>query len=763
MPDKPKRQYSRGGCRECKRRKIKCSEEKPACLNCTRLDKECSYPKQGETVQRVSKKVLEMNSRLYNVLGEGKSISSLQEQETEREIGGGKGEARLLREVIERQRALHKRTSSSRTKRKRPFTIHIYNGPESKSRKIKSTVEDGETTTKEENMYYNNDPFTIQSLYSNAFHTSSFPQSNLRGVQQQQQQQQQQQSQGEREIERQHTSPGTPPLTSPPIQLAQTSIPGQAQSLGANSLPTVNDLVNPNPLLLGDVYSNDDLDILAMDLNNLVNDIMFTSNISYNPEPNQVQKNLLEPGFIISTPYSDDIPKHIPINYITLSTDDEKRYLKEFYDNFAMEILPFGAFDKNTGQYSNPIRDVIMKYASKEPFLLSAILSQGAKLAADNTEDSSTKRKDLENCGTYLSACLKLLGPALSRNRDKSVKNDLTSNIESILITVLLLTSSNATTEKQSWRPHLKGAKDIIVKATSSKIRSSKTLILCKLWFADFEILAGLSSDLGGTLRTKEEMNTVFNFDDEYEKSILKQFDLIQDNGFNVMSGYHVDCISYFKRLSELVRQKRENERYLSEDSFEYLELISGFYNQYNLTFYARVPYTSSSTTSTTNPSSSSSSTSSPTSKGNLMDTIQKLDGSSLIVSWMDISQQAYSLAGIISVFTEILLNPPTSIHIKQLVAKIVGLIECFQDTKDYMQMHFPYAFSMIQWPIAIAGMNCTEKMQYPVIENFFNICCQLGSYNAKFTLERIKKFWEMRDSGQAVENEPETHDKIAY
>lgn len=50
-PQKPKikkRKYLRKGCQECKRRKIKCDEIKPACLRCSRLDKPCVYPP-GET------------------------------------------------------------------------------------------------------------------------------------------------------------------------------------------------------------------------------------------------------------------------------------------------------------------------------------------------------------------------------------------------------------------------------------------------------------------------------------------------------------------------------------------------------------------------------------------------------------------------------------------------------------------------------------------------------------------------------------------
>ncbi|CAK9436810.1 uncharacterized protein LODBEIA_P13320 [Lodderomyces beijingensis] len=687
-----RRGYSKGGCRECKRLKRKCTEEKPSCKECIRLSKVCTYPEAGESVQRVSRKVMRENPKRFDKFETAKA----------------------------RRRA-------------KPLTIQMYHGPEKHQKRTKTVAKE---TSPEDQKF--SSVSSLERLYGRSFHSNSFPQSNMRSHSAQGESQAHTPSQFHHEPTATHSS------TIQQQDVPQSSQFGFHQGGGGGGGD-----VDPNSLLLGDVYNNEDLSVLAADLNNLVNDIMFTSNISQHQE--DFDQNLFDPYFNIPTVYVDDIPKHIPLDYINLKTDDERRYLKEFYDIFAMEILPFGAFDKNTGLYSNPIRDVIMKYAAGEPFLLSAVLSQGAKL--ESNKKSSTSKKDLENCGTYLSACLKLLGPALSRNRDKLVKDDLTSNIESILITVLLLTSSSATTEKQSWRPHLKGAKDIIVKATNRKIRSSKTLILCKLWFADFEILAGLSSDLGGTLRTKEEMDSVLNFDDEYVESVLRQSDLIQDNGFNVVSGYHKDCTPYFKTLCELVRQKRENERFLSEDSLEYLDLISGFHSQYMVTFFTRIPHTTAQTINGF-----------ITDSTNLMGSLQKIDGSTLRISWMDISQQAYSLAGLITVFTELLQNPAESTHVKHLVTKVVNLIRCFENTRDYMNMTFPYAFSMIQWPVAVAGTNCTERRHYPLIENFFGICCQLGSFNAKCTLERLKKLWALRESGQPVANvESDDFDKIAY
>ncbi|CDR38832.1 CYFA0S02e06612g1_1 [Cyberlindnera fabianii] len=47
MADKviKKRQYSRNGCKECKRRKLKCDEAKPECWQCSHLGKTCVYVK----------------------------------------------------------------------------------------------------------------------------------------------------------------------------------------------------------------------------------------------------------------------------------------------------------------------------------------------------------------------------------------------------------------------------------------------------------------------------------------------------------------------------------------------------------------------------------------------------------------------------------------------------------------------------------------------------------------------------------------------
>ncbi|SCU80375.1 LADA_0B06964g1_1 [Lachancea dasiensis] len=51
-----KRKYSRNGCTECKRRRMKCDEGKPTCWQCARLNRECVYVIRTKNRKRKSKK-----------------------------------------------------------------------------------------------------------------------------------------------------------------------------------------------------------------------------------------------------------------------------------------------------------------------------------------------------------------------------------------------------------------------------------------------------------------------------------------------------------------------------------------------------------------------------------------------------------------------------------------------------------------------------------------------------------------------------------
>ncbi|AAS50672.1 ABL099Wp [Eremothecium gossypii ATCC 10895] len=55
-PKRTKRKYSRNGCTECKRRRMKCDEGKPICWQCSRLNRECKYILNARNKKRAAAK-----------------------------------------------------------------------------------------------------------------------------------------------------------------------------------------------------------------------------------------------------------------------------------------------------------------------------------------------------------------------------------------------------------------------------------------------------------------------------------------------------------------------------------------------------------------------------------------------------------------------------------------------------------------------------------------------------------------------------------
>lgn len=523
--------------------------------------------------------------------------------------------------------------------------------------------------------------------------------------------------------------------------------------------------------LTDDLFNTTDFDILALDLNDIVHDMMFDSRLEMRPEtfdpsaiPDLHQSSLAESalfdaissGNITSPPTLSDaaasslelqVPRHVSIDSLQVTDSHERLYLEDFYHVSAMQIMPFGLFDTVTQAYYNPIRDTILHYARKEPFLLAAVLAEGARTSFNNNR----LERDQDAYCKYLSRCLRLLEPALTRNRNSKQNGDLTSNIESILLTVLLLTSANASSTSQSWRPHLKGAKDIILRASTNEMRLSKTLILCKLWFTDFEVLAGTSSDKGGTLETDLELNLVILLNSSHETKVLTEYGFITDTQFIVMSGYSVQCLDHFRDLIKLMKLKREiGVLFVANNTLEYLRLLSGFHEQYQTEFSDRrgiIPNTETTETNT----------------GILVDIIQTTKGN-VTVSWMDICQQTYCLAAMITIMIQFMLLSSNSSQVQSLVTKLVSVVSFIGDIHGVPVQKFAYSLLMIQWPMLIAAINCTQESQKYVIMKFFRISVELGSGSAEVALKRITRVWETRETGQEYPQEEDSNlDVVAY
>lgn len=555
-----------------------------------------------------------------------------------------------------------------------------------------------------------------------------------------------------------------------------------------------------NDMLL--YFDQEDLDLLATDLNNFVHSIVIDSNFQtkVDLDHESVESNgfRLRSSTATSTPMvSNDLrspmvlnalkstiahnltSRNIPLDYIKVKKPREKLYLEEFFNNFASMILPFCAYDKAAEKYFNPARDIILKAASNEPFLLAAVLAHGAKLS----HQKHNLAEEEEAYCTYLSKCLKLLGPALNSSGNK----DLSSNIETVLLTVLLLTSANAANTKQDWRPHLRGAKDLLLKNALKKVKNSHILIFCKCWFITLEILAGISSKLGGTLKTDQEIDLLIKMDDEYEIAVLKQLGCVLDNGFNIFVGYHIDCIGYLRDLIKMLSKQRRlreenqekaenldkssrekgvnNEEKLrtsveptpygngngspedqSENPFQSLELLSNFYIQSQHEFVNRKcvlrPYDFPNNIP----------------QGLLLDVL-KINEKSVVVSWMDLSHQAYVMAAMITLLTKCFKELHDSPQVQMLTKRLVSLVEFSKDTNEPPQQEFQCSMMMLQWPMLVAGMNCIDEDSRFIMTKFFKISAQIGSGSASFALKRISKVWRLRDRSELYSSEHEDED----
>ncbi|RCK55415.1 Lysine biosynthesis regulatory protein LYS14 [Candida viswanathii] len=555
-PKRIRKSYSRNGCRECKRRKIRCPEEKPFCSTCVRLGKQCSYPLAGEKVLRISR--------------------------------------RLIKEEIE---------NMGKTTQFLPVQYDI-------PKRIK-----------------------------------------------------------------------IPPST-PPGGVKQSPL-------------NIENLINNN-----DFLSGTDLSSLTTDLNNLVTDIMEGSNIPFLED--DFQFDFLNESFVV-----DEITKNIPIDYIKLPRKHEQLYWEEFYNNFAQIIEPFQAYHSRTKTTSNPARDIILHTAASEPFLLAAVLAEGA-----NTCYLKYKRPEDERAyGAYLSKCLKLLEPAR--------ETDLNANIEAVLLTLLLLTAATATSQTLQWRPHLVGAKTLLIKAFNQNV--SKKFVFCKYWFLSIEILAGLSTSLGGTLQTDYEIDRLMTPGNEYEVGVLREIGIITDQGFNILMGFDNSCIACFGDLLKVLNKKRFN---IDVGTMEYVKLVSAFYAQSNIVYIDSRGVIPEKDLTRYIP-------------GLPIEEL-RVNNASYWISWQDISHQSYVLLSIIMILTRFFV-----IDVSQLVDQMILFIHYLNQFSDVQQHASPYLLLMIQWPLLVTGLSTTKLEQRTLLLKYFSMVGAIGAASSHVSTQMLLKHWK--------------------
>lgn len=717
-PRRQRSEYLKNGCKECKRRKIKCdefqdppqgavrkinSQGRDLCWQCTRLKKDCEYPMKGEKVARVSRKVL-----------------------------------------LQEQNGIH----TPHLHPHQPHGLgppHPINSGHSLNRSSASGLSSGSQSVPPQPGFFRNSQIryqlTIGSLLNDAEHLPVLPYFN-----------------GPPHFEMYGPHPPGHPLA--PLNVGYSrfppALPVSGSPPGSVSVSSVSGPAPPAPMLLGPdgihSYDHSDLTLLAADLNNLVSDMMFDASFDpkgideTHPTPPTPTSDGSSEGKALN--FNDWIPRNIGLDSIDLRKPEERVLLQEFYLEFADIILPFNAYDRALQCYFNPVRDILLRCASKEPFLLAAVLAQGARSAFLKNGVA----EDEEAYYMYLLRCLKLLGPALG---DASEKDGLAliSNIEAVLLTVLLLTSSNAANAKQNWRPHLKGAKDLLLKHTTNRshTRNSKVLIFCKYWFVSFEILAGLGLKLGGTVKLDAELDLLLNFQDPYECQVLTELGLVLPNGFNLLGGYHNECIDHLRDLIKLLNRVRTNGKsHTPSDSTEYIRLLSEFHKQRNVEFVNKKCFMDAQEFA-----------GGIFPPGLLLDPIA-VGPKRIVISWMDTSQQLYSLAATITIMTDFFQMRYDSPQVQDLTSRLTSLLSFLSHLTETPLLN-RCSLMMIQWPIVVAGTNLMKESDKCLVTNLFQAAAKIGAGSAGHSLNRMQRIWRNHDVG-TVESEDESHvDVVTY
>lgn len=399
-PGRPKiikRKYSRRGCKECKRRKIKCDEGSPGCNNCTRLRKSCVY-----------------ETTLQFRIEESKESAQVRSVEAP-------GTAPLTAKFLPTQT---------------PYTPPVEHGmldaAGGAEHHLRHHYVSGE---------YNNLPMLAEASMHNSL------------------------------------------LEAELVLSAQ-----DMQHLFDEASLLVHDIdqyVGPG---LSELYHLMPHHAVPLDHDPMADIVFGIDDLSRNMHPDAyvsptgTNSPLLSNAQLMEQCITDNALAAPHVDYLTSLTTTDDSY----------HLFPFAALIE-----TNEVVRVLLNYLINCPYLLASMLAISATFQFNRTgepqHDEARQR--------YTLICFKALGDAFAEHSGFKNAAVLSSNIEKLLLTVLVLTSYFTATTllndniKSTWKAHLMGARELLLnysKTTAGKPheyhRISSGLALAKCWFFALEV-----------------------------------------------------------------------------------------------------------------------------------------------------------------------------------------------------------------------------------------------------------------------------------
>lgn len=485
---------------------------------------------------------------------------------------------------------------------------------------------------------------------------------------------------------------------------------------------------------------NDNPIINSVNQNILKNLEEYTFNNESNENKGSEQINTIQDLLETSNFYK------VPLELFEIKDLSERRYFEVFFYEFSQILLPLVP-----DILLNPVRDILILYSLRKKYLYYSILASGARYSYKQTSLDD----DQYWCSKYMKKSLEMLKDLMIvKNFNPTTKNQLkikqvSKMIEPLLLTILMLTSDNASSMNQSWRGHLKGAKDLLSKVFIQNLfNKSQVLIFCKMWFTSFEILAALTGTIGGTLIQEVELSKlVLDVDNVEEVNSMKLIKLITDEGFNLLFGFHLSLTKPLISLVEALRifgKGSEDEKLFLGNSI--FDLITQFNETKKLVMISEsgiIPQDHK-----WNPLNEQSFEKNK--YKHFISSYKNLNTNEITsILWLDICHQSYSDACLLTCLTRILNVPKehacVQASVKKLLTRVHFLDKSFElFTIDSAKIEHSKSFNLmlLQWPMFVAGINCNSRDDIYQIDTFFRYLIQLGSGSARYSLDRIKKVW---------------------
>lgn len=559
-----KRKYSRGGCNECRRRKMKCDETKPYCYNCSRLNKECMYRPKFQ-FKDIAK---EFDSKQTNVkentgdvvFQRDKNISlkklsiksSNQNGNTRGKTQGRKEDTSLIwKEKLGKESPLVNSVTSSNDSPLGSYNLtmllpmekmeheNVVNQDNFSEEKIVAAM-DQEFDITDMDMILDEANLLVTGINDITMYNYSL-EDGIKNI-----------ADSVSDIQRSHSVS----VLSQDADREEFRSQEHGFNIGLNTLSAHS--------FLGSKNSN------------------YARLHEVNKFLRQETRDASDhPTFLKNSELAEIVADSVMLN------EAERNDLNAFVLlNLSYSIYPFASSIE-----SNQATILLLSYLKKCHYLVFSLLAFSATLQ-QNILCRDNQKKSQE----YVTKCLKFLSKAFADSKWDNAQEQ-PKNIERLLLTVLVLTSnfasvsySNENQILNSWKYHLKGAKDLLLKfsrALSNRKEKPTTymspgLALAKTWFFAIEGIASIFTPLGGTLNGTTKKRLTNNVDGlvahdntaifaetgffdrennpEYHDTLLTEGFLYSDQksvDFNLFLGYTKELVFAIEKISNALNHLR--------------------------------------------------------------------------------------------------------------------------------------------------------------------------------------------------------------